>query len=208
MDEKNLNKASKGFWETFEKITDILQKARGIEILLKIVVELSVHAKTQIEQDYKKYLVGNFKFELSKYDNLINKFYPENKDELHSIRLIADNIAHGNFHGAHLKVDEYLKTYSVKSKIDKTKKAGLFILDHIKINNEKYKISYLVEPDIDNLILEEFEAFQIQGYYQVCQEIFDRANELINPERKDIGQLNYAVMIMRGLKKGIREKSK
>lgn len=208
MDDKNLEKASNEFWETFDRITDILQKARGVEILLKIVVELSEHAKIQKTQDYQKYLSGNFKFEISKYDKLINKFYPENKDEFHSIRLIADNIAHGNFYDAHLKVDEYLSKYSVKSKIDKNKKAGLFLLDHLKIENEKYKIGYLVEPDKDNLILEEFRAFENQGYYQVCNEIFERANEIINPQKKDIGKLNFAVMIMRGLKRGIREKSK
>jgi len=207
MDEKNLNKASKEFWETFEKITYILQKARGVEVLLKIVVELSEHANIQKKQDYKKYLASNFKFEISKYDKLINRFFPDNKNEFHAIRLIADNIAHGNFHGAHLKVDDYLKTYSVKSKIDKTKKAGLFLLDNVQIDNEKYKIGYLVEPDVDNLILEEFRAFEIQGYYQVCEEIFNRANEIINPQRKDIGRLNFAVMIMRGLKRGVREKS-
>lgn len=208
MDDKNLEKASEEFWETFERITDILQKARGIEILLKIVVELTEHAKIQKKQDYQKYLSGNFKLEISKYDKLINKFYPENKDEFHSIRLIADNIAHGNFYGAHLKVDDYLSKYSVKSNIDKNLKAGLFLLDHVEIDNEKYKIGYLVEPDKDNLILEEFRAFERQGYYQVCIEIFERANEIINPQKKDIGKLNFAVMIMRGLKRGIREKSK
>jgi hypothetical protein len=207
MNEKNLEKASEEFWETFEKIIDILQKARGVEILLKIVVELSEHSNIQKKQDYKKYLTGNFKFEISKYDKLINRFFPENKDEFHLIRLIADNIAHGNFHGAHLKVDDYLKKYSVKSKIDKTKRAGLFFLDHVDIDGEKYKIGYLVEPDVENLILEEFRAFEVQGYYKVCEEIFYRANEIINPQRKDIGKLNFAVMIMRGLKRGVREKS-
>ena len=188
MDEKHLDKSSIEFWETFEKITDILQKARGVEILLKIVVELSEHAKIQQKQNYKKYLSGNFKFEISKYDKLINKFYPENKDEFHKIRLIADNIAHGNFYGAHLKIDEYLETYSVKTYIDKDKKAGLFLLDHVEIDNEKYKIGYLVEPDEDNLIVEDFKAFEAQNYLKVSEEIFERANQIINPKRKDIRQ--------------------
>jgi hypothetical protein len=42
---ENLDKASLEFWQTFQEITDLLEKARGIEILLRIVVQISEHAK-------------------------------------------------------------------------------------------------------------------------------------------------------------------
>ena len=201
----NLDKASLEFWQTFQEITDLLEKARGIEILLRIVVQISEHAKIQAQQDFSKYSEGNFIFKMEKYDRLINTFFTENKNEFHAIRLIADNVAHGNFYNAHLKVDEYVNKFPVKTEIDKSKRAGLFLLDYVEVENKKYKIGYLVKPNPENLIIEDFKAFQSQGYYDACIEIFERANEIINPEKKDIGKLNFAVTLMRGLKNGVRE---
>lgn len=201
----NVDKASVDFWITFQRITELLEKARGIEILLRIVVELSEHAKIQTKQDFSKYSSGNFTFKMDKYDRLINTFFPENKNEFHCIRLISDNIAHGNFYKAHLKVDEYVEKFPIKTKINKSKKAGLFLVDFVKIEDKKFKIGYFVEPNEENIIIEEFKAFEAQGYYKACEEIFKRANQIINPEKKDIGKLNFAVILMRGLKKGIKE---
>jgi tetratricopeptide (TPR) repeat protein len=202
---ENLDIASLEFWQTFQEITNLLERARGFEILLRIVVQISQHAKIQSKQDFSKYSQGNFMFKMEKYDRLINTFFVKNKSELHAIRLIADNIAHGNFYNAHLKVNEYVNIFPLKTAIDETKKAGLFLLDHVEVDNGKYKIGYFVQPNSENLIIENFKAFKVQGYYDACIEIFERANEIINPEKKDIGKLNFAVTLMRGLKNGIRE---
>ena len=199
---KTIDDATAAFWDRYNRLMDLVKKARGIEIQIRIITQLSKTKEHFESKGYHEFLASNYKHETRSYDKLLNDFLPKHKDQFQKIRLIADAVAHADLVKAHAKINKYIQTYSINSKLDE-KEIGLVLMNNtVDDEGRPCSVAYSQLSSANNLLTEEMEIFERQGYFAAAEEIFDYAIDTISKEANDIAIVDLLMKSQRAIKFG------
>jgi hypothetical protein len=195
--------ANKDFWGRYNRYMALVQKAGGIEILIRIVTQISSTSQHFMEKDFKSFEESSYKHDTKSYDKLINEYLPKHKDQFQKIRLIADAVAHADLIKARDNIIAYGKKYKLKQ-TPSDKAIGLIYMNNIiDESGVLHDRAYIVDSSPDNLLTEEMEVFEKQGYALIAESIFDEAKSSIDSVAKNIAIVDLTLKTKRGLKYGV-----
>jgi len=206
--DKLIDDANKDFWGRYNRYMSLVQKARGIEILIRIVTQISATSQHFMEKDFKEFEASSYKHDTKSYDKLINEYLPKHKDQFQKIRLIADAVAHADLIKAREKINEYGDKYKLKKQPNNESIGLIYMNNLIDEDGVKHDKAYIINSSPDNILTEEMEVFEKQGYALIAESIFDEAKLSIDTVSKNIALLDITLKTKRGLKLGQRVEKK
>lgn len=197
-----VDRAKAEFWNRYDQYMELVRKARGIEILIRIVAELTTTYDYFYDKNFEQFRDSSYAHQTKKYQKLIKEFLPAHEDKLQKVRLIADAVAHLDLVKARAKLIEYGKKYELACVIDE-KPVGIVRLNNVLCEDgETRDLGYSIKSGEENLLTEEMDVFQRQGGYQAADVLFDEIRALLETEAEDIEVIELSVRTHRGLKHG------
>ena len=197
--------ARANFEEQFETMVSLMTAARRIELRLRIYYELLELKDEMSGKPFDQYVQSNFKVDRRKFDRILKSISPDDRhQEFESIRLLADELAHGNYRGARRRIDAFVDEFGIEAALNSVAYGERAIES---IRNEKGEaVSYyrLIESGDKNTTVEEFLVFRHNGYVEACEELFQRVTAFFDG-RADLGWLAEILSVSRAFKFGVEQ---
>ena len=202
LSEETIAEAKRQFWSRFDEFMSLIQKARGVEILLRIVTELAATYDFFFDKDFEKFRESNYAHNTKQYQKLIKEFMPSHEDQIQKVRLIGDAVAHLDLVTARAKLVEYGEKYPLACEIN-SDPVGIVRMNNIICEDGvKRNLGYKITSSEDNLFTEEMDVFRSQGCYKAADALFDEIRALIEAEAGEIELIDLSIRSQRGLKFG------
>jgi len=199
--EEMIAQAKERFWTQYNDFMLLVQKARGIEILIRICTELQETYDFYVDKHYEQFRDSNYAHTTKQYQKLIKEFMPAHEGQLQKVRLVADAIAHIDLVKARRKLIEYSEDFGLSQQIS-DKPIGMVLLKNVTGEDGVVRdMAHLANSGEDNLLTEEMEIFVRQGCFKAAETLFDDVRAMIAAEVPDIEMIDVSLRTQRALKR-------
>lgn len=203
--DEHKERARADFEKQFDEMVSLMTAARRIELRLRIYYELLELRDEMSVKPFDRYVASKFKVDRRKFDRILKSITPDERhQEFEAVRLIADELAHGNYRGARGRIDKFAEDFSVTSPLGSEPYAERAIENVQNETGEAVSYYRLIESSEANTTIEEFHAFRHNGYPSAVEELFARVNDFFAGEA-DLGWLAEILSISRTFKFGTEQ---
>ena len=198
--EEMIEQVKQQFWDEYKDFMSLVEKARGIEILIRICTELQATYDFYIDKNYEQFRDSNYAHTTKQYQKLIKEFMPAHEGQMQKVRLVADAVAHLDLVNARKKLDEYAEKYRLTHSIS-DEPVGMVRLNNVKGEDGVVRdIAHHATSSKDNLLTEEMYIFRRQGCFVAAKTLFEEIRAMIEAEAPDIEMIDISLRTQRAMK--------
>jgi len=139
-----------------------------------------------------------------KLEKHVREIFPTVADQMIIVRQCADGLAHADYRAARRRIDQYQERFTLATPLSKNEIGVMLYKNITHQDGTSGDIGYLINTSDENLVLEEYQVFQRQGYVAAAEELMLFAEQKLTEVVPRLN-LKYAALVMsRGLKYGRR----
>lgn len=200
----NIEELARFFDESWQPMLGLMARARAIEFRIRLAAEVHSQASFSNSRTWDEFQKGPRAVVRQKLERHIRALFPSISDQMILIRQCADALAHADYRAARIRIDQYKKRFDLTAKLTASD-VGLMLYRNVRHQDGSVcDLAYFVNSSEDNLILEEYEVFEKQGYVGAAEELMGTAEAQLATISPRLN-LKYAALVMsRGLKYGRR----
>ena len=206
--QSNIDTLRKTFEDSWEPMIELMGRARQVEFKIRLTAEILTNGEIIFAKSFDEFMKGPRKSQRKKMEKHIRDIFGSEREQLILIRQCSDNLAHADYISARTRIKQYQKQFGLNSELNESN-CGIVsfrnVLEPDGPNGiDSADIAYVIGSSEENLILEEFQVFQHQGYKKAAEEMIEFAEKSIDNLVPNF-QVRYASLVMsRGLKYGKR----
>jgi hypothetical protein len=192
------------FEEKWQPMLALMGRARAIEFRIRLAAEVHAQATFANSRTWEEFQKGQRQVVRRKLEKHVREIFPSVADRMILVRQCADGLAHADYRAARLRIDQYRKRFKLSAPLSEEAIGVMLVTNVMHQDGTTSDIGYLLTSSDENLILEEYEVFERQGYTVAAEELMSFAEQQLIEVVPRLN-LKYAALVMsRGLKYGKR----
>ena len=186
------------------KMTQLMREARTIEFKIRIASELLASTKFREARSWEAFLKDPRKIPRKKLDENIQDIFKSDWKKLHSIKQIADAVAHADYRQARNRIQTFAEKYNYNLMVNSSD-VGIILIENVGFDDgTNENMHYCINTSDENTILEEFFVFVGQNWDKALTDILNIAESELKIKFPGFEKKAAALIFSRGLKFGTR----
>ncbi len=196
------------FARRFIRIQSLIAEGRSIEILIRILDQTRVGLAAV--NSFESMMSSNLQIPSRHPKQSMSELLPGDPEraQVELARDIADKVAHGLFWQARELINKYAQRYPLKPKLTSDSMKGWAVeAKGMLIDQDGQRLEAIrdvLSTSEQNLIVEEFDLFVHNGYFDAARQIFRDAMVLLGKRQPSLAMDSARLHMFRGLKRGSR----
>ena len=194
--------ANEKFEKHFSEMTELMEKARSVELRLRMLYEIRKHTDHHRNTPLDKYMKSNFKVDRRSFDRLIKDLVPEERNPVfQAVRLIAEPLAHADYAKAKAQIDDFTTRFNADVQLNTNLYRERSVGNILNQSNELVSFEREIDFAYENLIYENFLVFKTQGYLDAANQIIESTLRSFS-DNANLGWKHELYLIQRTLRYG------
>lgn len=192
------------FEEHWQPMLAQMSRARAIEFKIRLAAEVHAQASFSQSRTWEEFQKGQRKVVRMKLEKHISAVFPHSAERMILVRQCADGLAHADYRAARMRIDQYGQRFGLIARLSNAP-VGLMVYRNVTHHDgTRSDVGYFLTSSDENLILEEHEVFERQGYAVAAEEMLSFADQQLVEVAPRLNLRYAALVFSRGLKYGQR----
>lgn len=204
MSNKDVQALAQFFAESWEPMLALMGRARAIEFRIRLAAEVHAQATFSQSRTWAEFQKGARQVVRRKLERHVQEIFSTVANQMIIVRQCADGLAHADYRAARRRIDQYRERFSLSAPLTKDDIGVMLYRNVTHQDGTSGDIGYLINTSDENLILEEYQVFQRQGYVAAAEELLSFAEQKLGEVVPRLNLKYAALVLSRGLKYGKR----